>query len=208
MCCLIEHGFLLLLYFYICLLLIFSFTRNKKRKPDPRKKMPEKPQACLFLIVIAAFASPITGTQLPYEVLDSIIELTDTDDDYRDLDRVNVSDVLGLTRPIYRLDLDTDYVAYYEIDTGSDYLVLSSGHKTGDFREVESGPDPRPTDVVIQQAQENGQQCEKFYRLSPLGLIMCENGNGTVVAASYNWTNNDPQVGLLEITKINYFYQY
>ena len=93
---------------------------------------------------------------------------------------------------------DTDYVAYYEIDTGSDYLVLSSGHKTGDFREVESGPDPRPTDVVIQQAQENGQQCETFYRLSPLGLIMCENGNGTVVAASYNWTNNDPQVGLLE----------
>ena len=160
--------------------------------------MPEKPQACLFLIVIAAFASPITGTQLPYEVLDSIIELTDTDDDYRDLDRVNVSDILGLTRPIYRLDLDRDYVAYYEIDTGSDYLVLSSGHKTGDFREVESGPDPRPTDVVIQQAQENGQQCETFYRLSPLGLIMCENGNGTVVAASYNWTNNDPQVGLLE----------
>ena len=75
--------------------------------------MPEKPQACLFLIVIAAFASPITGTQLPYEVLDSIIELTDTDDDYRDLNRVNVSDVLGLTRPIYRLDLDKDYVAYY-----------------------------------------------------------------------------------------------
>ena len=191
--------FLLLLYFHlkVCFLLIFSFTRNEKRKPDPRKKMPEKPQACLFLIVIAAFASPITGTQLPYEVLDSIIELTDTDDDYRDLNRVNVSDVLGPTRPIYRLDLGTDYVAYYEIDTGSDYVVLSSGHKTGDFREVESGPDPRPTDVVIQQAQENGQQCEKFYRLSPLGLIMCENGNGTVVAASYNWTNNDPQVGLL-----------
>lgn len=167
--------------------------------------MPKKTQACLFLIVIA-FAFPITGTQLPYEVLDSIIELTDTDDDYRDLNRVNLSDVLGLTRPIYRLDLDTDYVAYYEIDTGSDYVVLSSGHKTGDFREVESGPDPRPTDVVIQQAQENGQQCEKFYRLSPLGLIMCKNGNGTAVAASYNWTNNDPQVVLLQTITINYVY--
>ena len=167
--------------------------------------MPKKTQACLFLIVIA-FAFPITGTQLPYEVLDSIIELTDTDDDYRDLNRVNVSDVLGLTRPIYRLDLGTDYVAYYEIDTGSDYVVLSSGHKTGDFREVESGPDPRPTDVVIQQAQENGQQCEKFYRLSPLGLIMCKNGNGTAVAASYNWTNNDPQVVLLQTITINYVY--
>ena len=52
--------------------------------------MPKKTQACLFLIVIA-FAFPITGTQLPYEVLDSIIELTDTDDDYRDLNRVNLS---------------------------------------------------------------------------------------------------------------------
>ena len=195
MCCWTGPGIFCCCFIYLCFFLIVcSFTRNEKRKPDPRIKMSKKPQASLFLIVIA-FASPITGTQLPYEVLDSIIELTDTDDDYRDLTQVNVSDVFGPTRPIYRLDVDADYVAYYEIDTGSDYVVLSSGHKTGDFRVVESGPDPRPTDVVIQQAQENGQQCEKFYRLSPLGLIMCKNGNGTVVAASYNWTNNDPQVG-------------
>ena len=83
--------------------------------------------------------------------------------------------------------LDPDYIAYYEIDTGNSYVVLSSGKKTGDFREVESGPDPRPTDVLIEQAQKNDQRCETFYRLSPMGLTNCK--NGTVVAASYNWTS-------------------
>ena len=51
-------------------------------------------------------------------------------------------------------DLDPDFIAYYEIDMGSDYILLSSGRKTGDFRKVESGPDPRPTDVLIEQAHE------------------------------------------------------
>ena len=149
-----------------------------------------------FLVVVAVFAFTITAIHLPYEVLDTIVELSDIDD-YKDLNRVNVSDDRGPTRPIYRLDLDPEYIAYYEIDTGSNYVVLSSGRKTGDFREVESGPDPRPTDVVLKQAQENGQQCEKFYRLSPLGLIMCKNDKGAVVAASYNWTADVAVVGLL-----------
>ena len=86
-------------------------------------------------------------------------------------------------------------MAYYEIDIGSDYVVFSSGKETGDYREVESGPDPRPTDVLIQQAQDNGQRCDKFYRLSPMGLTVCKNENGTVVAANYNWTASIAQVG-------------
>ncbi|KAL9986524.1 hypothetical protein ACROYT_G000688 [Oculina patagonica] len=143
-----------------------------------------------MLTILIALLSRLAALELPYEVLDSIMELSDLDQDFTDLTRVNVSDDQGPTRPIYRLDLDPDYVAYYEIDIGSDYVVLSSGHKTGDFREVESGPDPRPTDVLIQQAQKDDQRCEKFYRLSPMGLTVCKNDNGTVVAASYNWTSN------------------
>ena len=154
-----------------------------------------------FLIVIAVFASTITAIHLPYEVLDTIVELSNIED-YKDLSRVNVSDDRGPTRPIYRLDLDPEYIAYYEIDTGSEFVVLSSGRKTGDLREVESGPDPRPTDMLIQQAQENGQLCEKFYRLSPLGLTICKNDNGTVVAASYNWTADVAEVGY-DIQKYN-----
>ena len=157
--------------------------------------MSRRIQAHLLFSIIIAFASVINALQLPYEVLDSIVELSDRDD-FKDLNRVNVSDDRGTTRPIYRLDLDPDYIAYYEIDTGSDYVVLSSGRNTGDYREVESGPDPRPTDVLIQQAQNNGQRCKKFYRLSPLGLTVCKNGNGTVVAASYDWTADVAQVGL------------
>ena len=152
-------------------------------------------QNCLLLsTIIIAHMSRLAAFELPYEVLDSIMELSDIDQYFTDLTRVNVSDDRGPTRPIYRLDLDPDYVAYYEIDMGRNYVVLSSGRKTGDFREVESGPDPRPTNVLIQQAQNNGQRCDKFYRLSPLGLTICKNDNETVVAASYNWTADVAEV--------------
>ena len=153
-------------------------------------------QNCLLVsaIIITFTTYNVATLKLPYEVLDSIVELSDLDQDFTNLTRVNVSDDRGPTRPIYRLDLDPDYVAYYEIDIGSDYVVLSAGKKTGDFRKVESGPDPRPTDVLIQQAQDNSQRCEKFYRLSPMGLTICKNDNGTVVAASYNWTADVAEV--------------
>lgn len=158
--------------------------------------MSKKQQASLFWIsLIFLAASRPHALQLPYEVLDTIMELTDADPDFEDLNRVNVSDHLGPTRPIYRLDLDPNYIAYYEVDMGSNYVVLASGSQTGDNREVESGPDPRPTDLLIQRAEDNDEQCEKFYRLSPLGLTACTNGNGTFVAATYNWTNHVPQVG-------------
>ena len=160
--------------------------------------MIRQPKTYLLLFtILVLLTSQLAALELPYEVLDSIVELSDLDRDFNDLTRVNVSDDRGPTRPIYRLDLDPDYVAYYEIDMGRNYVVLSSGVKTGDFREVESGPDPRPTDVLIKQAQENRQQCYKFYRLSPLGLTICKNNNGTIVAASYNWTASVSEVGFL-----------
>ena len=159
-----------------------------------RNIMARWPQTCLLLTALITLGYHTPALELPYEVLDSIVELSSLDPDFTDLARVNVTDDLGPTRPIYRLDLDPDFVAYYEIDMGSKYIVLSSGRKTGDFRKVESGPDPRPTDVLIQQAQKNGQRCEKFYRLSPMGLTICKNDNGTVVAASYNWTADAPEV--------------
>ena len=158
-------------------------------------EMSEISQAPLLLSIAFALVSSIAALELPYEVLDSIVELSDTDQDFTELTSVNVSDDLGPTRAIYRLDLEPDFVAYYEIDIGGNYVVFSSGKKTGDYREVESGPDPRPTDVLVQQAQGNGQQCDKFYRLSPMGLTVCKNANGTVVAANYNWTSSTHEVG-------------
>ena len=157
--------------------------------------MPRSGKSLLLLSFILILMPKNSTLKLPYEVLESIVELSDLDD-FKGLNKVNVSDERGPTRPIYRLDLNPNYVAYYEIDTGNDYVVLSSGADTGDFREVQSGPDPRPTDVLIQQAQKHGQQCEKFYRLSPMGLTICKNVNGTVVAASYNWTADVAEVGV------------
>ena len=157
--------------------------------------MSEKPHVCLSFLIIIIFASAITAIQLPYEVYESIMELSDLDDYKKLITQVNVSNELGPTRPIYRLDLDPEYVAYYEIDTGNNYVIFSSGPKTGDYRDVQSGPDPRPSDILIQQAQKIGQNCEKFYRLSPFGLTICKNGNGTVVAANYNWTADFAEVG-------------
>ena len=152
-------------------------------------------QVRLILSIIITLMSGLAALRLPYEVLDSVIELSDLDPDYTDLMRVNVSDDQGPTRPVYRLDLDPNFVAYYEIDMGSEYVVLSSGSQTGDYQIVESGPDPRPTEVLIQQAQKNGKRCEKFYRLSPMGLTICKSDNGTVLAATYNWTAGVDWVG-------------
>lgn len=148
----------------------------------------------IILLAIFTLAPKQGVSELPYNVLDTILELSSEYDYFKDLMKVNVSDENGPYRGIYRLDLDPDYVAYYEIDTGKDYVILSAGPQTGDFREVQSGPDPRPTNLLIQQAQKNGQQCEKFYRLSPTGLMMCKNLQGTVVAATYNWTTDGAKV--------------
>ena len=119
--------------------------------------MAKKQEAFLFVISLIILASRPHALELPYEVLDTIMELTDADPDFADLNRVNISDDLGPTRPIYRLDLDPNFIAYYEVDTGSDYVVLASGSQTGDYRKVESGPDPRPTDVLVQRAEDNGE---------------------------------------------------
>lgn len=148
----------------------------------------------VILLAIFTLAPKQGVSELPYDVLDTILELSSEHDYFKDLMKVNVSDEHGPYRGIYRLDLDPDYVAYYEIDTGKDYVILSAGPQTKDFRKVQSGPDPRPTDLLIQQAQKNGQQCEKFYRLSPLGLMICKNFEGTVVAATYNWTAHIAEV--------------
>lgn len=158
--------------------------------------MSRKHQAFLFFVIVITLASRPHAVQLPYEVLDTVMELTDADPDLANLNRVNISDDLGPTRPVYRLDLDPNYIAYYEVDMRSDYVVLASGSQTGDYRKVESGPDPRPTDMFMQRAEDNGERCEKFYRLSPMGLTACTDDNGTFVTATYNWTKDYPWVGV------------
>ncbi|PFX27269.1 Eukaryotic translation initiation factor 3 subunit G [Stylophora pistillata] len=165
-----------------------------KQSLDFMKTMSKKQQASLFVIWLIILASRPHAIELPYEVLDTIMELTDADPDFADLNRVNISDELGPTRPIYRLDVDPSYIAYYEVEMGSDYVVLASGSQTGDYRKVGSGPDPRPTDMFMQREEDNIERCEKFYRLSLMGLTACTDDNGTFVTATYNWTKDYPWI--------------
>ena len=180
------------------ILIRFSFLCHLSKLASLQNKMSQSYAKGFILLGIIILVPKQGMSKLSYEVLESIVELSEFDD-FKDLMKVNVTDERGPTRPIYRLDLGPDYVAYYEIDTGKDYVILSSGPRTKDFREVQSGPDPRPTDLLIQQAEKNGQKCEKFYRLSPVGLTICNNYNRTVVAASYNWTADVAEVFFLTL---------
>ena len=134
------------------ILIRFSFLCHLSKLASLQNKMSQSYAKGFILLGIIILVPKQGMSKLPYEVLDSIVELSEFDD-FKDLMKVNVSDERGPTRPIYRLDLGPDYVAYYEIDTGKDYVILSSGPRTKDFREVQSGPDPRPTDLLIQQAK-------------------------------------------------------
>ena len=134
------------------ILIRFSFLCHLSKLASLQNKMSQSYAKGFILLGIIILVPKQGMSKLPYEVLDSIVELSEFDD-FKDLMKVNVSDERGPTCPIYRLDLGPDYVAYYEIDTGKDYVILSSGPRTKDFREVQSGPDPRPTDLLIQQAK-------------------------------------------------------
>lgn len=138
---------------------------------------------------------------LPYHVRNSVLEMTGPTEYIRDLDRVNLSNP-NTTRTVYRKDLDPNYIAYYEIEAEEKYVLFSTGPGTGDFRHAQIGPSPRPTDLLIKQANQHGQRCAKFFRLTPLGLFMCENGEGRAVSATFNWTSQTP------VSVKSYFYFY
>ena len=141
----------------------------------------------LSLLTLCFVAQRSNAIILPYHVKNSILEMTVPTEYVQGLDRVNFSNPY-ITRAIYRKDLDPNYVAYYEIEAEGKYALFSTGPGTGDFRQAQTGPSPRPTDFLIEQANQHGQHCVKFFRLTPLGLFLCENANERAVAATFNWT--------------------
>ena len=144
-------------------------------------------RAFLVIGVCSLFVSRTMAISLPYEVEATLLTLL-KEKDLNHLDTSKRSIV-----PIYRKDLDPNYIAYYEILVhGKHFFVLSSGPKTGDHREVASGPGPLPTKVLSDQAKKAGQTCKTFYLLNSMGLYMCENQDGRAVAASYNWIADAP----------------
>ena len=60
-----------------------------------------------------------------------------------------------------------------------EYLIttaprLSKAKQTGDHRLAEEGTLPSPSDFLTEQAQRNGHHCHKVFRLTPDGLMVCE----------------------------------
>ena len=156
------------------------------------------PSLIAGLVVVAMATQPSLSAFLSYEAQDTVLDLM-TQKGYTGLGTANLLAKDG-PRPIYRKDLDKNDIAYYEIlsGDGKEYFLLSAGSRAGDNRFVESGEinartkQYRPTDALNNQAKMNGQACYKHYRLSQVGLYVCEDRAGIPVAASYNWTSNAP----------------
>lgn len=158
----------------------------------------EIPRLIAALLLVSMVTQLSLSALLSYEAQDTVLDLM-TEKGFSGLVTTNLLMKDG-PRPIYRKDLGTNHIAYYEIlsGDGKEFYLLSAGSKTGDNRFVESGEinataqQYRPTDALNIQARKNGQSCYRHYRLSQAGLYMCEDQRGTPVAATYNWTSNAP----------------
>lgn len=140
-----------------------------------------------FLFVLGVNASSHGTVDLPFEVEQTLLHRLNKNE----LDNLDISNRSVV--PIYRKDLDPDYIAYYQIDLqGKYFFLLSAGEKTGDYKEAQSGPPPLPTKVLQDQANKAGQECKKFFLLCSVGVYMCENAKGRAVAATYDWTADKP----------------
>ena len=156
------------------------------------------PRLIAALLLVSMVTHLSLSALLSYEAQDTVLDLM-TEKGFSGLVTTNLLKKDG-PRPIYRKDLGTNHIAYYEIlsGDGKEFYLLSAGSKTGDNRFVESGEinataqQYRPTDALNIQARKNGQSCYRHYRLSQAGLCMCEDQRGTPVAATYNWTSNAP----------------
>ena len=160
------------------------------------------PSLVAVWLVVSMATQLSLSAMLSYEAQDTVLDLM-TEKDFTGLATANLRARDG-PRPIYRKDLHSSYIAYYEIlsGDGKGYFLLSAGSKTGDNRFVESGEinataqQYRPTDALNMQARRNGQSCYKYYRLSQAGVYMCENSRGVAVAATHNCTSNGPVSGI------------
>ncbi|XP_031572628.1 uncharacterized protein LOC116306677 isoform X2 [Actinia tenebrosa] len=95
-------------------------------------------------------------------------------------DAIGSNDIIGL-RPIYRKDLPKEYIAYWEVKmngkTGEKYLIISAAKETGDHRLVQEGALPSPIDIMTDYARLRSHSCHRVYRLTPDGLMTCEDNN-------------------------------
>lgn len=107
--------------------------------------------------------------EVSWETREELFQLSDTIG--------NQDNILGLT-PIYRKDLPSNYIAYWELKLhgkkGDKYVIISAAKQTGDYRLAEEGGLPSPSDRLRDKAEKRGYRCHLIFRLSPDGLMVCE----------------------------------
>ena len=73
-------------------------------------------------------------------------------------------------------------------------LCFHPARQTGDHRLVEQGALPSPSDVLTEQARQNGYGCHKVYRLRPDGLMACEDTDVNRIVAATRGVDTDSWV--------------
>ncbi|XP_064603619.1 uncharacterized protein LOC135469032 [Liolophura sinensis] len=131
----------------------------------------------LYVCMVALVTSSGTRAE-PAPSFETIDNLFDVED------RVKVHSIKDPV-PVYRKDLEDDYVAYWQFTVnGDEQLIVSAGPHTGDYKLVFQGKLPTMTSILDHIAWEGGQQCNRYYMLSPDVTLMCEDGNGRVIATT------------------------
>ncbi|XP_077987795.1 uncharacterized protein LOC144442351 [Glandiceps talaboti] len=131
----------------------------------------------LTLVVLKVEAFKLSQP-LSWEVEDELLQL-------KDRLGLESSTISSEPIPVYRKDLDKDYIAYWYIEIGDrEYVVVSTGEKTGDRRLNQQGHIPSPVTRMLEIAANSSNDCNRFYMLTPEGDMFCENGDARVVAAT------------------------
>ncbi|KAK6165639.1 hypothetical protein SNE40_022529 [Patella caerulea] len=114
---------------------------------------------------------------LPWQVKTTLLQLSD---------QFNIDSVRGDPIPIYRQDLANDYVAYWYIRINHDeYLILSSGRETGDYKLVIQGSSPSLIEDLDKAASEKKTQCVKYFMVTPTPDVnlACEDNKNRMIFA-------------------------
>ncbi|KAK6165640.1 hypothetical protein SNE40_022530 [Patella caerulea] len=114
---------------------------------------------------------------LPWQVKTTLLQLSD---------QFNIDSVRGDPIPIYREDLAKDYVAYWYILINHDeYLILSSGPETGDYKLVIQGSSPSLIEDLDKAASEKKTQCVKYFMVTPTPdvNVACQDNKNRMIFA-------------------------
>ena len=119
------------------------------------------PRLIAALLLVSMVTHLSLSALLSYEAQDTVLDLM-TEKGFSGLITTNLLKKDG-PRPIYRKDLGTNHIAYYEIlsGDGKEFYLLSSGSKTGEINAT--AQQYRPTDALNIQARKNGQSCYRHY---------------------------------------------